>query len=286
MPGTPRDAGEDRTAFVLGGGGQLGAHEVGMLQALVERGIQADVVVGTSIGAVNGALYAADPTADSVRLLAELWSSGGAKMIFGESLADSARLLAKSTTHLFRNDRFRAMLADAVPDTFEDLRVPFECVAANIETSSAHYLSSGPLVDALLASSAVPGLFQPVEIDGHHYLDGGLVNSIPLDRGLALGATELYVLQVGRVEEPLVVPSKPWEVAAVAFEISRRHRFVEALASVPAGVRVHVLPTGEPKSFNDLGQYRPAPNAVDERIERSYRATLRYLDSPTDPPAR
>ncbi|MGI9646230.1 MAG: patatin-like phospholipase family protein [Ilumatobacteraceae bacterium] len=281
MPDVPPDPGGSRTAFVLGGGGQLGAHEVGMLQALVERDVHADVVVGTSIGAVNGAVYAADPTADSVRRLAELWSSGGAK-VFGESLGDSARLLAKSATYLFRNDRFRAMLVDTVPDTFEELRVPFECVAASIETSSARYLASGPLVDALMASSAVPGLFQPVEIDGHHYLDGGLVNSIPLDRGIELGATELYVLQVGRVEEPLTVPSKPWEVAAVAFEISRRHRFIETMASLPDGVRVHVLPTGEPKSFNDLGQYRPAPNAVDERIERSYRASLEYLDSLAD----
>ncbi len=267
-----------RIAFVLGGGGQLGAHEVGMLKALVERDVRADVVVGTSIGAVNGAVYAADPTIESVRRLAELWSSGGAK-IFGDSLGDGARLLAKSITHLFRNDRMRAMLADTVPATFDELSVPFECVATSIEAACAHYLSSGSLVEALMASSAVPGLLQPVEIDGDHYLDGGLVNSIPLDRGLALGATEFYVLQVGRVEEPLAVPSNPLEVATVAFEISRRHRFVETLASVPDDVRVHVLPTGEPKAFNDLGQYRPALDAVGERIERSYRATSEYLDA-------
>ena len=281
MPDASPEPEPGRTAFVLGGGGQLGAHEVGMLQALVERGIRADLVVGTSIGAINGAVYAADPSIDAVHRLAEIWSSGGGK-VFGESLADSAKLLAKSATHLFRNDRLRALLADTVPDTFEDLQVRFECVAANIETASAHYLSTGPLVDALLASSAVPGLLQAVEFDGQHYLDGGLVNSIPLDRALALGATEVYVLQVGRVEEPLTVPARPWEVPAVAFEISRRHRFVETLASVPDDVAVHVLPTGEPKSFNDIGQYRPALDEVDGRVERSYRATSGYLDGLAD----
>ena len=86
------------------------------------------------------------------------------------------------------------------------------------------------------------------------------------------------MLQVGRVEEPLVAPTKPWEVALVAFEISRRHRFTEALATVPDGVEVHVLPTGEPKSFTDLGQYRDTgTDGVRERIERSYVATATYL---------
>ncbi len=277
MSGPPDARVRPRTAFVLGGGGQLGAHEVGMMQALVERDIHADVVIGTSIGAVNGAMYAADPSTDGVERLAELWASGGAK-VFGESLGESAKLLARSSTHLLRNDRFRATLAGHVPEWFDELKVAFECVAAEIESSSVRYLSTGSLVDALLASSALPGLFRPVEIDGNHYLDGGLVNSIPLDRALELGATEIYVLQVGRIEEPLEVPSKPWEVPAVAFEISRRHRFVETYRSVSEDVTVHVLPTGEPKSFNDLGQYRPSFDAVEERIQRSYRAASDHLD--------
>ena len=130
----------------------------------------------------------------------------------------------------------------------------------------------------MLASSAVPGLLPPVEIDGEHHLDGGLVASIPLDRAIARGAREVFVLQVGRVEQPLVAPTRPWEVALVAFEISRRHRFTEALATVPDGVTVHVLPTGEPKSFTDVSQYRTTGrDAVADRIERSYEASAAYL---------
>ena len=85
---------------------------------------------------------------------------------------------------------------------------------------------------AVLASCAVPGLLPPVEIDGEHYFDGGLVHSIPVGRAVALGASTVYVLQVGRIESELTVPRRPWEVGLVAFEIARRHRFHEEMSAV------------------------------------------------------
>lgn len=264
---------------MLGGGGVLGAHEVGMLQALLERSIVPDVVVGTSIGAVNGAHFAATPTAEGVEQLGDLWRTLRSAEVFGDGLGDRLRLLARSMTHLLRDEPLRELLEGAYPvRTFAELELPFQCVASCVETASAHYFTDGPLVDAVMASCAIPGLLPPVEIDGRHYLDGGLVASIPLDRAIALGATTIYVLQVGRIEEPLVPPSKPWEVAAVAFEISRRHRFSEAMAALPDGVDVHVLPTGEPKAYNDFSQYRSQTSAVDDRIRVSYEASVRYLD--------
>ena len=267
------------TAFVLGGGGQLGAHQVGMLRTLIERGVLPELIVGTSIGAVNGAMIAGDPSMTTIDRLAELWTSIGQNGVFDTSIFKRIKTFTRSGTHLQSNASLRRMLADAFTvELIEDLVVPFQCVAASIELAGIHYFESGPLVDAVLASSAVPGLLPPVEVDGQHYLDGGLVASIPLDRAIELGATTIYVLQVGRIEAPLTVPTKPWEVAMVAFEISRRHRFVEALANVPPGVEVRVLPTGEPKAFNDLKQYRVASSStVAERIARSYEATCAYL---------
>ena len=99
------------------------------------------------------------------------------------------------------------------------------------------------IASAVAASCAVPGLFAPVEIDGAHYYDGGLVHSIPVGRAIALGATEIHVLQVGRVEQLLSAPTNPLDVGLVAFEIARRHRFVEEIAEVPDSVRLHVLPS-------------------------------------------
>ena len=148
------------------------------------------------------------------------------------------------------------LLREHLPVTdFEDLQVPFQCVAASIEAARAHYFDSGPLIPAIMASSAVPGLVPPVEIDGEHFLDGGLVDSIPLGRAVELGAREIYVLQVGRVEQPLTPPNKPWEVALVAFEIARRHRYATDLKRLPPEITVHVLPTGERAA---LQRHRPA----------------------------
>ncbi len=266
---------------MLGGGGQLGAHGVGLLKALIERGIQPDLIIGTSIGALNGAVVAADPSMNSVHELTRLWSSIDRAGIFDSSLVNRVRTLAKSKTHVYDDRALKLLLAETLAvANIEDLTVRFECVAASIEKASAHYFSHGPLIDAVLASSAVPGLLPPVEIDGEHFLDGGLVASIPLDRAVDLGATTIYVLQVGRIEEPLTAPTWPWEVAMVAFEISRRHRFTESLETLPPGITVHLLPTGEPKSFNDISQYRSDSAAANrDRIDRSYRAASDYLDS-------
>ena len=115
-------------------------------------------------------------------------------------------------------------------------------MAASIERAAATWFSSGFGDRAVLASCAVPGLLPPVEIEGEHFLDGGLVRSVPIGRAAELGATRIFVLHVGRLEQPLRPPTRPWQVALVAFEIARRHQFEEELASLPPGVEVHVLP--------------------------------------------
>jgi NTE family protein len=267
-------------AFVLGGGGVLGAHEVGMLRALVEAGIEPDLVIGTSVGAVNGALVAAGPSPDAITHLAALWTGIGEDGVFGGSMLSRVGTLVRSRTHLHSNEPLRRMLEEHLPvSRIEDLQVPFQCVAASIERAGAHWFTSGSIVDAVLASSAVPGLLPPVEIDGEHFLDGGLVHSIPVGRAVSLGARTVYVLQVGRVEEPLTEPTNPLQVGLVAFEIARRHRFVEEMRHLPEEVTVHVLPSGDPPQPTELAQqlrYRDF-SRVQQRIEQAYRATCEYL---------
>jgi NTE family protein len=269
-------------AFVLGGGGQLGAHEVGMLRALLERGIVPDLVVGTSIGAINGAAVAADPTPEAVARLAELWLRMDGRGVFGGSLLDRLGTLARTRTHLHDNGELRRLLVDAIADTrIEELPVRFECVAASIESASEHWFTRGPVVDAVLASSAVPGILPPVEVDGEHFLDGGIVNSIPVGRAVSHGAHTIYVMHVGRVDRALEPPRWPWEVALVAFEIARRHRFLGDIAALPAGLDVHVLPTGKkaPAGPTDWSQFRYRDTSrIAEHIESAYAATSAYLD--------
>lgn len=268
------------TAFVLGGGGPLGAHEVGMLKALMERDIRPDLVVGTSIGAINGAMVASDPTGAAVDKLAAIWSGIQDIDVFGGSVYTRLQNLVRTRTALASNAELRRLLSRHLPyERIEDLPIPFQCVAASIEQAQARYFDRGPLIPAIMASAAVPGLFPPVEIDGEHFLDGGVVDSIPLGRAVDLGATTIYVLQVGRVEQPLTPPTKPWEVALVAFEIARRHRYAGDLDALPDHVVAHVLPTGEALRYNDTAQLKSHDlSRVRSRIERSYAAAAAYLD--------
>jgi NTE family protein len=265
-----------RVAFVLGGGGVLGATQVGMLRALLEAGRTPSLVVGTSVGALNGAAIAADPTERGVEVLARLWGALSDSGMFSGSLLSQAGRLARHRTHLHSAAPLRRLLGENLPERIEDLDVPFQCVAASIERATAHWFSSGPLADAVLASCAVPGLLPPVEIDGEHFLDGGLVHSIPVGRALALGATEIYVLHVGRIERPLVPPKSPWDLGLVAFEIARRHRFVEEMSTLPPEVRAHVLPSGEDSAPLMSLRYRSSAD-VASRVERGYQATAAYL---------
>ncbi|GAB2628976.1 patatin [Paractinoplanes abujensis] len=271
-------------AFVLGGGGVLGAVEVGMLRALFRAGFRPDVVVGTSIGAVNGALVATDPSEAVTQRLVRLWTSPEAATVYGDSIGRQLRRFA-ARTHLHSPLPLRRLLEAELGEqtTFADLKVPFHCCAASIERAAEHWFDSGPLVDAVLASSAVPGLLPPMEIAGEHYVDGGIVNSIPIGEAVGLGAQLIFVLQVGRVERTLSVPRRPWEVAQVAFEIARRHRFARELASLPDDVRVHVLPTGGGESRDDSPWAYRDMAAVGRRISRAYTASRRYLAANVPP---
>lgn len=274
-------------AFVLGGGGHLGAAEVGMLRALLERDIRPDLVVGTSVGALNGVAVAAEPSLEMVDRLQETWGELADQDVFGGGLLSQASTLVRTRTHLHPNQPLRALLEELLPvSTFAELTVRFECVAASIEGATERWLTSGPLVDAVLASAAVPGLLPPVEIDGEHLIDGGVVNSIPIGRAVDAGATQIYVLHVGRIERPLRPPNNLLEVATVTFEIARRHRFARDLAALPDGVAAHVLPTGapDPPGGSDLSRLRYRDfSTVARRIRQAHAAVAAELDRPTGP---
>lgn len=266
------------TAFVLGGGGLLGASQVGMLRALFEDGICPDLVLGTSVGAVNGVFVAAGPGLDAVERLTQMWVSLTRSGVFAGSLFGRAARLARHGTHLHPAEPLRELLRANLPvSRIEDLSVPFQCVAASIERAGAHWFTSGSITDAVVASCAVPGLLPPAAVDDEHFFDGGLVDSIPVGRAMQLGARDIYVLHVGRVDRPLQVPRRPWEVGLVAFEIARRHRFVEAMNTLPDRHRVHLLPAGDPRTPLVRVRYGDT-RRVRVRIEAAYAASRHFLD--------
>ena len=262
----------------------LGAAEVGMLRALLERGVTPDLVLGTSVGALNGALVARDPTPAVVDRLVALWEEAAetGEVYGGTALTSrlgTVRRALSSGTHVYSDAPLRRRLADELGDLrFEDLAVRFQVCAASIERAAETWFDSGPVVDAVVASAAVPGLLPPARVGDEHYLDGGIVNSIPLGRAVSLGADRVFVLQVGRVDRPLRVPRRPWEVARVSFEIARRHRFVRELGEVPAEVETHVLPAGGTGPRDDSLLAHRDFGSVRSRIEATYAASAAYLD--------
>lgn len=250
-----------------------------MLRALFEADIVPELIVGTSIGAINGAAVAANPTPSVVDTLVDAWASPTASAVYGDSWWRQMQRLAQSRTHLNDPGPLRALMGEMIgADTrFEDLKVPLAVCASSIERAAEKWFDSGPVIDAVLASASVPAALPPTLIDGEHYVDGGIVNSIPLSEAVARGATTIFVLQVGRIEEPLSVPTKPSEVARVSFEIARRHRFARDMASLPAGVDVHVLPYGGRQPGDaKLSSYRKLDD-THRRIEVAHAASVAFL---------
>jgi NTE family protein len=261
-------------AFVLGGGGNLGAIQVGMLRALVEAGIRPDVVVGCSVGALNGAAYAAEPDMFGVGRLEELWQGVAGRNLLPSGFLPAVQL-ARRGPAVHSIDGLREVVEDFLPvTTFEELDVRFECVATALDEAREVWFSSGSLVEPILASSAIPAVYPPVEVDGVRYLDGAVVNDIPVSRAVELGARLLYVLHVGRFDRPARELKRPLDVAVQAYWISRRHRFHRDLAALPPNVEAVLLPTGSPPDlpFNDFSR-------TGELITNAYEATAAFLAS-------
>jgi predicted acylesterase/phospholipase RssA len=186
---------EKPVAFVLGGGGSLGAMQVGMLEALAEHAIVPDLVVGTSVGAINGAVLAADPQGAAHRL-AHSWSRLDPSRVFPRSIIGPLRALRERHNHLVSESGLAKILNENLSGgaTFDDLAVPLRVVTTDAATGEAVVISSGPLVPALLASAAIPGIFPPVERDGRFLYDGGLVANMPVRQAVQAGAKSLVLL--------------------------------------------------------------------------------------------
>lgn len=250
-----------------------------MIRALFEREVRPDLILGTSVGALNGLVVATDPTLGVVGRLTELWRSvAESNTVYGDRAWRQVSRAVRTGTHLHSADPLRGRLEEEFGDlVFADLQVEFQCCAASIERAAEHWFTEGPVVPAVVASAAVPGLLPPAVVDGEHYLDGGIVNSIPIGRAVQLGAERIFVLQVGRVDRALTAPRKPWEVARVSFEIARRHRFVREMAELPQGVVAHVLPAAGSARDDSPLAYRDATQ-VAGRIDAAYDASRDYLD--------
>lgn len=185
-----------RLAVVLGGGGNLGAYQVGVIAVLARAGVHPDLLVGTSVGALNAAFWACYPGSDVGERLLQLWQTGAVNKILSPN-GWWLRLLRRSD-HLFASEPLRRLIARwvAAEQRIEETAIPLAVVATDFETGERVVLWEGSLLSALLASSAIPGLFQPVEVAGKLLVDGGLVANADLETAVEAGATEALVVDV------------------------------------------------------------------------------------------
>lgn len=243
-----------RTVFALAGGANLGAVQVGMLTALIRAGIRPDAVVGTSVGALNAAFVAADPSPAGMERLAELWLSVRRREVFPVSVSALVQALLSRRNYVVSPSGLRALIRRAQLGftRLEDAPIPLRVVATDRDSGEAVVLSEGPLVEALLASAAIPGIFPPVEIRGRRLVDGGLVANPPILQAQALGGSAIYVLPTLPRWVPLGAPNA-LRVAQLAIELAAQPAVHLALDRVPSGTEVHVLPV--PRATAELSMF-------------------------------
>lgn len=229
------------TAFVLAGGGSLGAVQAGMLLALTEAGLRPDLVVGSSAGALNAAHFAGAPDKAGVTRLAEIWSGLKRSDVFPFSLAGLLAVVRRSDS-IVDPGRLRHMVETCLPFArIEHARLPLHVMATDLQGAGV-CLSQGPVVEAVLASSAVPGIFPPVTIAGRQLMDGAIAANTPLRMAAGLGATRIILLPTGYACALNAPPRGVIARVLHAVTLLIAGQLMHEIEAMPPGVSVHMAP--------------------------------------------
>lgn len=252
--------------FVLSGGGNRGAQEVGALQVLLEHGVKPDLVIGTSAGAINATLLAANPTVAGTRQLAQLWQHATQDKVYPGSRWTTLWRLSVGEASLYPNTRFhdfvRANLRLAHLANFNDLTagVRLYIVATRFENGTAHVFGDDEnesLVDAIMATTALPPLHPPWHCGDTLYIDGAFVAYLPIRLAIERGTREIYALHITQGMGPAPCPSGVSDITTYAIDTFIQHQCKEELESArkTRGVTLHHIPltAGMGIPFGDFG---------------------------------
>lgn len=272
----PRD--NDRIGFALSGGGPLGALQVGALKALFDHGVRPDLIVGTSVGALNAACLAFEPSVTGLERLEAFWRGLRDEDLFpGSRFMQTWGRMVRRGDRIFDDSGLRRLIQSALGSdaVFEDAQIPFGAVVADLETGAELLFTSGPILKPLLASSAMPGAFPPVEIDGRRYIDGGVVNNVPIAPALAMGATTVYALDSTGHSHQRRPLNRPMDYLMHAFSLARSQRLViERKVFEAERAKVIMIPTAPLNFFVPFTSFAH----TDALIARSYEHTTRFLE--------
>ena len=273
---------ENPTAFVLSGGASLGAIQVGMLGALYERGITPDLVVGTSAGALNAAFIATRPASrETISELGTVWRGLRRGEVFPLNPLTGLLGFAGARENLVPASGLRRLVSRHVDvELLEEALIPLHVVATDVLRGEDVRLSRGPLIEAVLASAAIPGVLPPVEWEGRLLVDGGVSNNAPLSHALELGARTVFVLPTGAPCELAEPPRGALAMGLYASGLLVGRRLALEMSVVHRGIRVHVIPPPCPLPIQPTDF-----SHADSLIERGRAEARRYLAA-QDRPAR
>jgi NTE family protein len=261
-----------KTAFVFAGGGSLGAIQVGMLRTLLAAGVRPDFVVGASVGAINAGYFAGAPDPEGVATLARIWSGLRRSDIFPLTLASAFGLL-RHPGNLVDPGGLRRLLAANLPiPRLEDAQIPLNIMATN-QQGQAVRLSSGPAVEAILASTAIPGVFPPVHIEGEALMDGAIAANTPMLLAAELGASRIIILPTGyacALKEP---PTRAAGKALHAITLMITWQLMHELQRIPEDVEVHIVPTLCPLAVSPFDF-----SAATELMERGAQTAKQWIE--------
>src|SRR5437867_1862161 len=262
-------------AFVLAGGASLGAIQVGMLRALYERGIVPDVIVGTSAGAMNGAFVASRPqTVATADALAAVWRDLRRGQVFPLNPLTGLLGFLGARDHLVPASGLRRLIARNVQHAnLEDLPIPLHVVAVDVISGEELRLSHGPVVDAVLASAAIPGVVAPVRWEDRTLMDGGVANNTPISHAIELGAELIYVLPTGHACALAEPPRGALAVALHAISLLTQRRLIDDIQRHESDARLIVLPPPCPLGIQPIDFAH-----ADELISCSLKDARDFLD--------
>lgn len=258
----------------MSGGGPLGAVQVGFLHALFEHGVVPDVMVGVSVGALNAVALADDPSPAGVEALQSLWLRMRRDDLFpGGRLVWAWHAVTRGSS-LYSNAGLRRVIDHHLSASlFEELMIPAHVVATDLRTGDEAWFSQGPITEALLASAAMPGVLPPVTIGGVTYVDGGVVNNVPVSRAVALGARHVYVLNVHAATQPRKL-ARPHDFMMHGMALARAQRYRQDIETFRRRATIVEFPAV------DVGHVPFTSTAHTGRlIEAGYRAASQFLEA-------
>ncbi len=263
------------TAFVLSGGGSLGAVQVGMLRALYERGVVPDLIVGTSAGAVNGAFIASRPqTVATADALAGIWDRLRRGRVFPVRPLTGLLGFTGLQDHLVPQSGLRSLVREHLQhERLEQMPIPLHVVAVDVTSGEELLLSKADALTAVLASAAIPGVLPPVQWAGRALMDGGVADNTPISHALRLGAEEIYVLPTGNACALDAPPRSALGMALNALSLLTQMRLISDVEEHRDGpARLIVLPPPCPLAVQPIDF-----SQADRLIERSLSDARAFL---------